>query len=374
MRTFHTGGVFTGNIAQQIRTPIDGQVVYSHNSVHFFSPIRTRYGEDALITTHDIKILIVGVISHELKLPINTILLVKDQEYVRSRQLIAEVSISKQKGQASEIASKYVISDLSGEIYFDNLILQEKKTDSNYGNRFSRAGQFGGLIWILSGYVSDLSIDSSLGLQSGDYLETGSIIHQDVIQVVTGGQIRVYDMVKDQYLQQKDRNHFGSKLNQNDLSKTHVNSQFHVINSISVFKDLNFFNFDVLDKKYLIFETELSLVSSLPVVSRFSICPKQFKQGKSFVKLGKLLTEAYFTNIGGVIRYSQIQVGKYDTNFQGYPVLEGGTLLLIPEESYQISLNEQPLFVSNNQYIQKNTLLFANTYSTNEGLVELEKN
>lgn len=46
MRTFHTGGVFTGEVAQQVRSKVAGTVKIPRKLQT--RPYRTRHGEDAL--------------------------------------------------------------------------------------------------------------------------------------------------------------------------------------------------------------------------------------------------------------------------------------------------------------------------------------
>ncbi len=154
------------------------------------------------------------------------------------------------------------------------------------------------------------------------------------------------------------------------ISKTSSNLELHVVNSSCVFPELKFFNFLSKEKNYLIFELELSDTNSNPVMARFITGPKYLKQFRSSIEVGKLLTETYIAPVGGIVRYSNLRVEKH--SLQGFDVLEGGTLLLIPEETYILSLDEHALFVSDNQFIQSNTLLFGTTYSQNQGLIEIQ--
>ena len=54
MRTFHTGGVFTGELAEQIRAPFNG-IIRLPKSIKA-KPTRTRHGEEALILEESVKI------------------------------------------------------------------------------------------------------------------------------------------------------------------------------------------------------------------------------------------------------------------------------------------------------------------------------
>jgi len=352
MRTFHTGGVFTGNIAQQIRTSIDGKVIYSRDSNDVLTRIRTRHGEETIITTAPFEITISGTVFHKLELPPNTILFVQNGQDVRSRQLIAEVSISKQKGQASEIASKYVASDLDGEIYFENLVLQEKKIESIYGNRFSRAGQFGGLIWVLSGSVFDFFTESSLNFRSGDYLEYGSIFTQEKLTTLNGGATKSI-----------------SKLNNSFSETQEKNDEIHIFNSITRIENTQFKKIQILDSFSLIFDLFFNKNDNLHYY-RF-IVENSFNSSYDSLKIGSLVTDAYRTRSGGLIRYSNIVIGDYDPFLKGYEILKGGSLLFIPETTYQIAKKDLSSSISNNQYIDKNTFLTDGIYSQHQGLVEL---
>jgi DNA-directed RNA polymerase subunit beta' len=352
MRTFHTGGVFTGNIAQQIRTSIDGKVSYSSNATNVLTLIRTRHGEKTILTTDTFEIIISGTICHKLELPPNTILFVQNGENVRSRQLIAEISISKQKGQTSEIASKYVASDLDGEIYFENLVLQEKKIDSIYGTRFSRAGQFGGLIWVLAGSVFDFLNESSLNLKSGDYLEYGSIFTQEKLTTVNGGTTK-----------------FTSKLEKNFSQTQLINHEICILNSITRIENIKFQKIRIFDTFHLIFDLHFKKKEKV-YCYRF-LADNSFNILYDIFKLGTLVTNAYTTQTGGLIYYSNIVVGDYDPFLKGYEILKGGSILFIPETNYRIAKKDLSSFIVNNQYIDKNTFLTDGIYSQHQGLIEL---
>lgn len=126
MRTFHTGGVFTGEVARQIRAPFDGKVTFSKKMRS--RPVRTRHGEDALTAEVQTSLKVEGKGKTEtFEITQGSTLLVKDGQSVKTGQMIAEVAISDRNVRKStEKATKDVASDLAGEVQFANLIPEEK--------------------------------------------------------------------------------------------------------------------------------------------------------------------------------------------------------------------------------------------------------
>ncbi|KAK2633378.1 hypothetical protein Ddye_032817, partial [Dipteronia dyeriana] len=55
LRTFHTGGVFTGGIAEHVRAPSNGKIKFNEDLVH---PTRTRHGHPAFLCDIDLYVII----------------------------------------------------------------------------------------------------------------------------------------------------------------------------------------------------------------------------------------------------------------------------------------------------------------------------
>ncbi|KAI5000536.1 hypothetical protein ZWY2020_005125 [Hordeum vulgare] len=53
LRTFHTGGVFTGGTADLVRSPSNGKIQFNENLVH---PTRTRHGQPAFLCYIDLHV------------------------------------------------------------------------------------------------------------------------------------------------------------------------------------------------------------------------------------------------------------------------------------------------------------------------------
>lgn len=129
MRTFHTGGVFTGEVARQVRSEADGTVKLPRKLRT--RPFRTRHGEDALFVEAN------GVITldnsetgvREINLTQGSTLYISDGQKVKKGQLLAEVALGGQTNRIStEKAVKDVASDLAGEVKFADVLAEQKLT------------------------------------------------------------------------------------------------------------------------------------------------------------------------------------------------------------------------------------------------------
>lgn len=190
MRTFHTGGVFTGEVARQERAEKDGTIRIPRSLRT--RPFRTRHGEDALLAESN------GSISLEpategkaITIPITqgSTLYIKDGQTVNAAQLLAEVAIGSRTTRTNtEKVTKDVATDLAGEVKFSELVAEEK-TDRQ-GNTTTTASR-GGLIWILSGEVYNLPPGAEPSVNNGDRVEPGSVLAQMKLTSLHGGTVRL---------------------------------------------------------------------------------------------------------------------------------------------------------------------------------------
>ncbi len=94
MRTFHTGGIFTSEASQQITSPTDGIIKFSKILKTII--LRTNRGEDVVITKSSGSLIIIPEsINTEvvhIELLRNTILFVKQNQYVKRNSIIGELT------------------------------------------------------------------------------------------------------------------------------------------------------------------------------------------------------------------------------------------------------------------------------------------
>nr|UDP58405.1 RNA polymerase beta'' subunit [Kielmeyera appariciana] len=116
LRTFHTGGVFTGGTAEHVRAPSNGKIKFNEDLVH---PTRTRHGHPAFLCYRDLYVTIESQdILHNVTIPQKSFLLVQNDQYVESEQVIAEIRAGAYTLNFKEKVRKYIYSDSEGEMHW----------------------------------------------------------------------------------------------------------------------------------------------------------------------------------------------------------------------------------------------------------------
>ena len=188
MRTFHTGGVFTGEVARQFVASFAGVVKYpSHVRTRSF---RTRHGDEAMIAENNFDIVILGVDGRKEAIPIaqGSILMVQNNQEVSAGTVLAEVQKVGQVRKTTEKVTKEVASDLAGELKFAQLV-QEEKVDKQ--GTTTRIAQRGGLIWILEGEVYNLPPGAEPTVRNGTTINMNSVLAETKLVTEHGGLVRI---------------------------------------------------------------------------------------------------------------------------------------------------------------------------------------
>ena len=338
MRTFHTGGVFTGEVARQVRTNQDGVVrIPSRLRTR---PFRTRHGEDALFVEANGMLALEpvgGGKSIEIPVTQGSTLYIVDGQITKAGELLAEVAIGGRTTRAhTEKATKDVASDLSGEVKFAEL-LPEEKTDRQ-GNTTTTAAR-GGLIWILSGEVYNLPPGAEPVVSNGDRVEADSVLAETRLNTVHGGTVRAPNSTS------------GRQREIEIITASVVLDTASVRVEHSQGRD-----------QYLI-ETNSSQLFSLLATPGTKVQNNQV--------VAELISDQYRTNTGGLIKYAGVEVAKKGKAKQGYEVVQGGTLLWIPEESHEVNKDISLLLVEDGQYVEAGTEVVKDIFCQNSGVVEV---
>nr|YP_009747845.1 RNA polymerase beta'' subunit [Habenaria flagellifera]QII89525.1 RNA polymerase beta'' subunit [Habenaria flagellifera] len=116
LRTFHTGGVFTGGTAEHVRAPSNGKIKFDEDLVH---PTRTRHGHPAFLCFIDLYITIESRdILHNVNIPTKSLILVQNDQYVESEQVIAEIRTGTSTFHFKERVRKHIYSESEGEMHW----------------------------------------------------------------------------------------------------------------------------------------------------------------------------------------------------------------------------------------------------------------
>ncbi|OKH25216.1 DNA-directed RNA polymerase subunit beta'' [Hydrococcus rivularis NIES-593] len=334
MRTFHTGGVFTGEVARQIRAQTSGTVRYS--SELSTRKVRTRHGEDReqVEVAGDLILESDSGESIRYSTTPGSTLFVAEGERVKAGQLLAEVAMAKLQ-RSTERATKDVASDLAGEVLFANVV-PEEKTDRQ-GNT-TRIAQRGGLVWILSGEVYNLPPGAEPVVNNGERVEIGTVLAETRLITNNGGVVRLtpgsreIDIVTASVLLDKA---------QVKLESTGGREQYTI--------------YTAEGQRFLLKAAPGTKVQNHAIVA-------------------ELIDDRYKTETGGMIRYAGVEVSK-GTRKQGYEVTKGGTILWIPEETHEVNKDISLLIVEDGQYVEAGTEVVKDIFCQMSGVVEvIQKN
>lgn len=130
LRTFHTGGVFTGGTAEHVRAPSNGKIKFNEDLVQ---PTRTRHGHPAFLCSINLYVTIESEdIRHNINIPSQSFLLVQNDQYVESEQVIAEIRAGTSTLNFKEKVRKHIYSDSDGEMHWSTDVYHAP--EFTYGN------------------------------------------------------------------------------------------------------------------------------------------------------------------------------------------------------------------------------------------------
>nr|YP_009862357.1 RNA polymerase beta'' subunit [Aglaia odorata]QKD75478.1 RNA polymerase beta'' subunit [Aglaia odorata] len=145
LRTFHTGGVFTGGTAEHVRAPSNGKIKFNEDLVH---PTRTRHGHPAFLCYIDLYVIIESEdIMHNVSIPPKSFLLVQNDQYVESEQVIAEIRAGAYTSNFKERVRKHIYSDSEGEMHWSTDVYHAPEFTYSKVHLLPKTSH----LWILSG-------------------------------------------------------------------------------------------------------------------------------------------------------------------------------------------------------------------------------
>ncbi|MEH1919862.1 DNA-directed RNA polymerase subunit beta'' [Nostoc sp.] len=343
MRTFHTGGVFTGEVAQQVRSKIDGTVKLPRKLKT--RTYRTRHGEDALyVEANGIMLLEpkkegdVTPENQEVHLTQGSTLYVFDGNKVKQGQLLAEVALGGRTTRTNtEKAVKDVASDLAGEVQFAEVV-PEQKTDRQ-GNTTTTAAR-GGLIWILSGEVYNLPPGAELVVKNGDAIAANGVLAETKLASLHGGVVRLPEATP------------GKSTREIEIITASV----------------------VLDQATVTVQSSQGRNNYLVSTGNNQVFNLRATPGTKVQNgqvVAELIDDRYRTTTGGFLKFAGVEVQKKGKAKLGYEVVQGGTLLWIPEESHEVNKDISLLLVEDGQFVEAGTEVVKDIFCQNSGVIEV---
>ncbi|BAZ85757.1 DNA-directed RNA polymerase subunit beta'' [Dolichospermum compactum] len=347
MRTFHTGGVFTGEVAQQVRSQVSGTVKIPRKLQT--RPYRTRHGEDALYVEANGTLTIEGDKksgtgeSQEIAVTQGSTLYIHNGQQVLADHLVAEVALGGRTTRTNtEKAVKDVASDLAGEVKFADVVA-EQKTDRQ-GNTTVTASR-GGLIWILSGDVYNLLPGAELVVKNGDAIATNGVLAETKLTTVHGGVVRLPEAIPGKATREIEI-----------ITASVVLDQAAVTIQSSQGRN-----------NYLITTTN----PSNGAISEFNLRATPGAKVQNGQVVAELIDDQYRTTTGGLLKFAEVEVQKKGKAKLGYEVVQGGTLLWIPEETHEVNKDISLLRVEDGQYVEAGTEVVQDIFCQTGGVVEV---
>ena len=333
MRTFHTGGVFSGDTTKQIRAPFAGTLKYDLKSKT--SLVRTIHGEKGFDLMENVTLFIENGTNTvcSLDIPKGAMLLANNNEKLYYNQVVAE--IKKDANLILEEDRREIYTEVSGEIFFQNLKIEESIDAQGAKKKTSRTS---GLIWVLSGERYVIQNSSRLDIKVGQRFTPNETIAS-----------------------QKIVNNYPGIVN---FDNWETNKEINVINSSMTIENGNVFttpdNYDILELK------------GESGIKQFQLNVKENEALKHGQTIACLKEDSYKTETGGIIYYSTASAGNKKK--RSTKKIFTGFLYWIPEETHQLSQsNLSNLEVTDLTFVKKGTQVLPNVFSAIDGFCQINE-
>nr|YP_010336632.1 RNA polymerase beta'' subunit [Rhodospora sordida]UNJ15038.1 RNA polymerase beta'' subunit [Rhodospora sordida] len=337
MRTFHTGGVFTGEIAKRILSNYTGKVIFDETIK--LSSTRTRHGDIASTITESLPIVVQdasGNFIQQFTLPEGSTLFIKNKQNVNQDDVLAELPIGKRLGK--EKAYKQITTDIAGQVYFTDLTIEE--TQNKQQTR--KVSQSGGLIWILSGKVYNIPYNAEIIVRSKEKIQNGQTI----------ANIKIINQYSGKILIPQDSNQFNPV------------QEIHIVTSAVLFAHPIVYMDRFENNKVHLLETSSG--------DKFVLRNLYGQKLSHYQVIGDLIANTYKTQTGGMIKYLDLPVAKCTlSNQDNFEVRGGGYILWVEEETHEINKDVSLLLVKQGEIIEGGTEIVKNIFGKNSGIVEI---
>jgi len=334
MRTFHTGGVFSGDLTKQIRSPFAGTV--SYNLLLPNKVIRTIHGEKGFSLAERVKLIVENNDQTlcSLDIPSEALLLVNNGQKVYPNQVIAE--IKKDANLILEEERSDIFTEQSGEVFFQNIKVEESVDGNEAVKKISKTT---GLVWVLNGIRWVFPGSSKLSIQTGQKFSKGATLAEQKLFNTYPGVIKV--------------------------SESPVGEGIKIINSSMILEN------------GIVTQNEgqsniLSLINDNKE-TLFHLHVKDQELVKNGQTLASLKDDVYKTETGGILYYS-IAPSKIKKKRKTKKLFTG-FLYWIPEETHQLNSNElSKINLRSGNYLRKDTPILTGITSKVSGYVTIDTN
>nr|QZJ47902.1 RNA polymerase beta'' subunit [Sphagnum palustre] len=346
LRTFHTGGVFTGDIAEHVRTPFNGIIKFNTDLVY---PTRTRHGHPAWICHNDLSVSIESKNKiYNLNVPPQSVLLVRNNQYIESKQVIAEIraKISPFK----EKVQRYFYSNSEGEMHRSTKV----RHASEYVHSNVHLLLTTGHVWILSGNFYKYDGTSSIFYKNQDKIDIGPPLATQILNCSRN--------IDNSY--SKDWNSTYSSILPHAYSISRINKKGKI--PYLLFKKKK----EKYERRALFrFRLRTEKNGILQNNDIFAILddPKYRIRSSGTIKYGNI-------KIHLIKKKNEISEDRKTKNYRPrYEIIEGDNFFFLPEEIHILRESSSSILVENNSIVRAGTKITSTINSRVTGLVKIEK-
>lgn len=342
MRTFHTGGVFTGKLSQNVISSHNGYLQYSNNLN--MTKTRTKHGDSAMLINNDATLKIISFNKQEnfVKLLKGSLLLIDNNQWVNKGDIIAEYYLGNRL--MTEKAEKTIVADFSGSVHLTNFDNRNQILD----NQLINVSKNNMVIWLLGGQVYNIPNDTKLMISNHQMIIKNSLLARIELFSRHSGRI---------YLVKSANALILPKLLLVTSAKLYININV----SINIYQEYKRYVLQVENKEKFLLKCKPNT----------KIIHQQI--------IADMITDAYKTKTGGIIKYLDLFITKsdckdVDVNTEIYDIDGSGYILWIPEETHVINKDISLLLINHGQFIEVGTEIIHNVFASTSGIIEvLEK-
>ena len=335
MRTFHTGGVFSGDLTEQIRAPFGGTVRYTLNLP--VNLVRTIHGEKGFQLNE--KVLLSIETQNQtycsVTVPKGALLLINNEQKVYRNQVLGE--IKKDANLILEEDRQDIYTEVSGEIFLQNVKVAESIDGEGATKQISETT---GLIWVLYGKRYTLQKSTTLNVKLGQKFVPKQTIASQILSNKHPGVVKVLKS--------------GNKV------------QINILTSSMVLENC------IVEKNVETGEDKLLVVTDDQKTYQFQLYCKKGEHLKHGQALASLIDDSYKTETGGIVYYStQSNFGKKKKNTKKQFT---GSLYFVPEETHYIKqLQNIRWEFSEGKFIKAGEQLYKNIQTNVSGFIEINE-
>ena len=343
MRTFHTGGVFKGAGAMKTVETIEAGTVSSKLKTR---ELRTRHGDVVNVAIFEGDVEVKGAkFNKKYHIPAGAICHFTDGMEVKKGYKLAEFDpVSSGDGsRLTEKATKDITSDVSGEVYFEDFIVDEKK--DRQGN-VSRIANKSGIVWVIGGDVYNLPGGSKILVKDGQKVKEGEELAETMMICEHGGEVRYgADLVTE------DVKIDGQKIKKIVQGKELTIVIASLIPSNATFEQTK------KEQLWTVEETDEKYIVKAPVDTTV----------ENGMVIAELVDDEYSVESSGEIRYLGVEVDDNQI------ITTPGNVVFIPEEIHQINKDATLKMVENGTFVTAGTEVVKDVYCHLDGIVEFKE-